>query len=384
MINYGRQSIDKKDIQSVVKVLKSDYLTQGPVVKKFETELSTYFKSKFALAVSSGTSALNISSKILKWKKNDIVFVSPITFLASSNCIEESGATPYFIDINLEDYSINLNLLEKKLKEFKKRVKAVVVTDYAGHPADWIKIKRLKRKFKFKIINDNCHAMGASMNGNFGYSSKYADITILSFHPVKAITTGEGGAILTNNKLLFEKAKNLRSHGVIRNKKLSKKFGSWYYEMIELGGNYRLSDLNASLGSSQLKKINKFIKKRNYIAKFYNNLFKDETKFQIPKIRKNITHAFHLYPLLVNLKKIGKSKKEIFNQFKNYKINLQVHYIPINTQPYYKKKYGMNKNDFKNSLNFYKKEISMPIYFGLTKKQLSYISKICKKIFNLK
>tara|TARA_Y100000389_G_scaffold203786_1_gene253462 strand:- start:2755 stop:3909 length:1155 start_codon:yes stop_codon:yes gene_type:complete len=384
MINYGRQSIDKKDIQSVVKVLKSDYLTQGPVVKKFETELSTYFKSKFALAVSSGTSALNISSKILKWKKNDIVFVSPITFLASSNCIEESGATPYFIDINLEDYSINLNLLEKKLKEFKKRVKAVVVTDYAGHPADWIKIKRLKRKFKFKIINDNCHAMGASMNGNFGYSSKYADITILSFHPVKAITTGEGGAILTNNKLLFEKAKNLRSHGVIRNKKLSKKFGSWYYEMIELGGNYRLSDLNASLGSSQLKKINKFIKKRNYIAKFYNNLFKDETKFQIPKIRKNITHAFHLYPLLVNLKKIGKSKKEIFNQFKNYKINLQVHYIPINTQPYYKKKYGMNKNDFKNSLNFYKKEISMPIYFGLTKKQLSYISKICKKVFNLK
>ena len=382
MINYGKQNINLNDIKSVKKTLKSKFLTQGPIVEKFENGLSKFFKSKYTLAVSSGTSALNLVSQILNWKKKDVVIVSPITFLASANCIEKSGATPCFVDINLEDYSIDLIKLEKKIISLKKRLKALIITDYAGHPADWERIYKLKKKYKFNLINDNCHAFGASINNDFGYSVKYSDLSILSFHPVKTITTGEGGAILTNNKIYYLKAKSLRSHGVVRSKQLSNKFGNWYHEMRFLGGNHRLSEIHASLGLSQLKRIKKFIKKRNKIAKYYDNVFYDKSIFTTPKIKKNFYHSYHLYPLLVNLKKVGKSKKQIFNEFLKYKINLQVHYIPINTQPYYKKKYGFKKNNFKKSLEFYKKEISMPIYFDLTYKQLNYIKKVSKKIFN--
>ena len=382
MINYGKQNINLNDIKFVKKVLKSKLLTQGPVVEKFEKELSKFFKSKYTLAVSSGTSALNLVSQVLKWKKNDFIIVSPITFLASANCIEQSGATPCFIDINLDDYSIDLVKLENKIKKLKKKLKALIVTDYAGHPADWKKIYELKKKYKFHLINDNCHAFGASIDKDIGYAVKYADISILSFHPVKSITTGEGGAILTNNKSYYLKAQMLRSHGVVRNKKLSNKYGNWYHEMRLLGSNHRLSEIHASLGLSQLKRVKKFIAKRNKIAKYYDNLFCDKNLFKTPKVKKNIYHSYHLYPLLVNLRKIGKSKKQIFNEFLKKKINLQVHYIPINTQPYYKKKYGFKKNSFKNSLEFYNKEISMPIYYDLTHKQLNYIKKVSRKIFN--
>lgn len=381
MINYGKQSISPEDIESVKKTLKSNFLTQGPVVQKFEKKLSEYFNSKYTLAVSSGTSALNIVGKVLNWKKNDLVIVSPITFLATANCIERSGAKPVFVDINLEDYSLDIFKLEKKIKSLKKKLKAIIVTDYAGHPADWEKIYKLKKKYNFKVINDNCHAIGSSINNNRGYAVKYADFSILSFHPVKSITTGEGGAILTNNKKFFQMSQILRSHGVVKDKNKIQKIGNWYHEMKEMGSNYRLSDIQAALGLSQLKKLRKFVLRRNYIAKFYDKVFGNNELFTIPKKRQNIFHSYHLYPLLVNFEKIKKSKKLIFNQFLKYKINLQVHYIPINTQPYYRKKYKFIKKNFQNSLKFYDREISMPIYFDLTNKQLNYIKKISKKIF---
>jgi UDP-4-amino-4,6-dideoxy-N-acetyl-beta-L-altrosamine transaminase len=383
MISYGKQNINKNDIDSVVKVLKSNFLTQGPAVLDFEKKLKNYIRSKYALAVSSATSGLFIAAKVLNWKKGDIVIVSPMTFLASANCIENSGATPYFIDINLNDYSICIKKLEKKIKQFKKKLKAIVVTDYAGHPSEWNKIYKLKKKYGFKIINDNCHALGSSIKNDKGYSVKYSDISILSFHPVKVITSGEGGAFLTNNKSYYVKAKALRSHGVIKNKKLDNKYGGWYYEMKYLSGNYRLSDIHAALGSSQLDRINLFIQKRKRIAEFYNQLFKENVKFRIPSIRRNVSHAFHLYPLLVNFKKIGKTKKQIFNEFKKYKINLQVHYIPINTQPYYKKKYSLEKKNFPNTFEFYENVISLPIYYDLSRKDLLYIKKICQRIFKI-
>ncbi len=381
MINYGKHSISTEDVESVKKTLKSNFLTQGPVVQRFEKKLSEYFNSKYTLAVSSGTSALNIVAKVLNWKKNDSVIVSPITFLATANCIERSGAKPVFVDINLEDYSLDISKLEKKIKDLKKKLKAVIVTDYAGHPADWKKIYRLKKKYNFKVINDNCHAIGSSIDNNRGYAVKYADFSILSFHPVKSITTGEGGAILTNDKKFFQMSKILRSHGVVRDQKKIKKIGRWYHEMREMGSNYRLSDIQAALGLSQLKRIRKFVLRRNYIAKYYDKVFGDNEFFTIPKKRKNIFHSYHLYPLLVNFNKIKKSKKFIFKQFLKHQINLQVHYIPINTQPYYRKKYKFVKKNFQNSLKFYEKEISMPIYFDLTNKQLNYIKKISKKIF---
>ena len=386
MITYGRQSIDKKDILSVTKVLRSEYLTQGPYVEKFETSLKKYFSCKSAIAVSSGTAALNLILSAINLKKNDIVFVSPITFLSSANCILKSGAIPYFVDINMNDYSIDLNLLKNeiiKLKKKNKNPKAVIVTDYAGHPADWPELKKIKNKFGLKLINDNCHSIGASINKNKGYAVKYADFVSLSFHPVKNITTGEGGAILTNKPNYEKLFKSLRTHGVVREKKTLKRKGPWYYEMKYLSDNYRMSDIHASLGVSQIKKIEKFLKKRRLIAKFYNKIFDKDERFKIPNIKKNFTHSYHLYPLLLNMKKIKMSKKQIFEKFFKNKIKLQVHYIPIIYQPYYKKikKY---KSELQNTKEFYDRQISLPIYYDLSLDKLKYIKKVCLKIFNIK
>ena len=386
MIGYGKQSINKKDIDIVTKTLKSNYLTQGPAVKKFEDKLKKKFKSKFAFTTNNGTSALHLIGRVLNWKKGDIVIVSPITFLASVNAVLYCGAIPKFVDINLEDYTIDIKKLEDSLKKFKqtgKRVKAVIVTDYAGHPADWINLLRLKNKFNFKLVNDNCHAVGASINKNRGYAVKFADLVSLSFHPVKHITTAEGGAILTNNKFYADKISLLRSHGVKREKKKLDKIGLWYQEMIDLGYNYRLSDVQAALGISQIDRLEKFLKKRKLIANFYNKIFFNNKKFQIPKVKKNFSHSYHLYPLLVDFKKVGLSKKEVFRKFLEQNIKLQVHYIPVNMQPYYKKKIGYIKKNFVNSIDFYKREISLPIYYDLSQNELEHIKKVCKKIFNI-
>ena len=384
IIGYGKQNINNQDINSVKRVLKSTNLTQGPAVENFESALKKYFNAKYAITVSNGSAALHLIGKVLGWRKSDIIIVPPITFVSSVNSILHCGATPKFIDINMNDYSIDLIQLEKVLKKNKdKKIKAVIVTDYAGHPSDWKKLYELKKKYKIKLINDNCHAMGASIDGDKGYALKYADFVSLSFHPVKNITTGEGGAVLTNNINYTKKVQLLRSHGLERNKKLSKNNGIWYYKMTALGFNYRLTDIQAALGSSQIKRINKFIKKRNYIANFYNKLFVDSKKFIIPKVKKNFKHAYHLYPLLINTKNIGISKINIFKKFLKSKIRLQVHYIPVNSQPYYIKKFGLDKKKFKNSFLFYQKEISLPIYYDLSINQLNYIKKICRKIFKI-
>ena len=384
IIGYGRQNINNQDLNSVKRVLKSNNLTQGPAIEVFEKALKKYFKSKYAITVSNGSAALHLIGKTLGWKKNDVIIVPPITFTSSVNSILHCGATPMFIDINMNDYSIDLFKLEKALKQNKnKKIKAVIVTDYAGQPSNWKKLYALKKKYKIHLINDNCHAIGASIDGNKGYAAKYADFVSLSFHPVKTITTGEGGAVLTNNKDYAKKIELLRSHGIKRNKKLSDKKGNWYYEMIALGFNYRLTDIQAALGSSQIKRVDKFIKKRNYIANFYNRLFVDKKKFIIPHVKKNFNHAYHLYPLLINTKSIGISKINIFKKFLKENIRLQVHYIPVNSQPYYVKKFGLNKKKFINSFLFYQKEISLPIYYDLSIRQLHYVKKICKKIFKI-
>lgn len=386
MITYGKQSINNEDIVNVKKILKSTHLTQGPTIQKFENQLKKKFKSNFAFTTSSGTSALHLIGRALNWKKGDIIIVSPITFLASVNSVLYCGATPKFVDINLEDYTLDLKKLEDLLIRYKnigKKVKAVIVTDYAGHPANWVKLSRLKRKYKFKLVNDNCHAIGASIDKDRGYAVKFADLVSLSFHPVKHITTAEGGAILTNNKSYADKILLLRSHGVKRPKKKLDNIGPWYQEMIDLGYNYRLSDVQAALGVSQINRLEKFLKKRKLIAKFYDEIFSDQKKFQIPRVKKNFSHSYHLYPLLVNFKKVGLSKKEIFKQFLKHNIRLQVHYIPVNTQPFYKKKFGFIKKNFTNSINFYNKEISLPIYNDLKVNELNYIKKVCKKIFKI-
>ena len=375
MINYGKQSIDSHDIKSVVRTLKSNFLTQGPLVEKFESQLNKTLNSKYSTVVNNGSSALLTIGKILKWKKGDLIAVPPITFLSSVNAVEHCGAKPIFIDINLKDYCMDPNLLEIELKKDKnKKIKAAIIVDYGGQPAQWKKFKILKKKYNIILINDNCHALGSAIKKDFGYAVKFADYVSLSFHPVKAITTGEGGAILTNNSNFDQKAKVLRSHGILR-----KKSKHWEYSMKTLGYNFRLPDINCALGISQIKKLKNFIKKREKISIIYDKFFSKSEKFHIPSKINNNKNSYHLYPLLLNLKAIRKTKDQIIKEFLKNKIKIQVHYIPVNSQLYYKKKYGFNEKNFKNSMLFFKSCISLPIYNDLNNKQINYIKKYLKK-----
>lgn len=379
--SYGRQSINISDIKAVLKVLKSDRLTQGPYIEKFEKALGNKFGAKYVSVVSNGTAALHLTGLALGWKPNDIIITSPITFLASANCIVYSGAIPDFIDIDKDYYTIDVNKLEEKIKYYnkqKKNIKAVIGVDYAGQPCDWKGLRYLADKYEFQLINDNCHALGAKYFGSEKYAVKYADVVCQSYHPVKHITTGEGGAVLTNHKGLDEKVKILRSHGIIRSNsefriKNSKFEKPWYYEMQMLGYNYRITDFQCALGISQLKKLDKFVKIRRKIADFYNRSFDNDGRFIIPKICKNAYHAYHLYPLQIRFQNIKITKKDFFLKMKNNNIVLQVHYIPIHMQPYYRINFGFKESDFPVSFAFYKNEVSIPIYPILEKIELKLI-----------
>ncbi len=377
MIGYGKQFIDQKDIIAVVKVLKSKNLTQGPTVKKFENKLKKFMGAKYCCALSSGTGALHLAGLALDWSKKDYIITTPISFLATSNSILYCGAKPVFVDIDKDSYNISAELIEKKIKNFKKKkkIKALIATDFAGNPCDWKKLKKISKKYNFKLINDNCHALGAKYLNDYKYAQKYADIVTHSYHPVKQITTGEGGALFTNDKKVYQKVKQLRTHGVVRNKKNL----PWFYEMKELGYNYRLTDIQSALGISQLKKLKLFLKKRYEISKIYDDGFRNNDFIKTPKVSNSNKHAFHLYPVLIDFKKIKKTKKMFFEYLKKNNILPQVHYIPIYLQPYYKKKFNININEFPNSKKFYEQEVSLPIYYSLKKKEIVKIIKLVNK-----
>ena len=296
--SYGRQTIEQDDIDAVVEVLKSDWLTQGPKVEEFEKALGNMFNANYVSAVANGTAGLHLVGNVLRWKKDDIVITSPITFLASANCILYNNATPDFVDIEKDYYTLDAQKLEDKIKSYRakgKNIKAVVAVDYAGQPCDWKALRTLADRYNFQLVNDNCHAPGAEIDGESGYAVKYADAVNLSFHPVKHITTGEGGAVLTNNHEIDDKIKTLRTHGMTKNTKLlTQNDGPWYYEMHEPGYNYRITDFQCALGISQLKKLAGFVKKRIEIADFYNNAFAGDERFITPRVMDNAKHAFHL------------------------------------------------------------------------------------------
>ena len=375
---YGKQTIEEDDIQAVVNVLRGDWLTQGPSVKEFEDALGKKFKAKHVSAVSNGTAGLHLIALALGWKQGDIVLTTPITFLASANCILYANATPDFVDIDPLTYTIDIIRLEEKINEYRKKgkkIKAIVAVDFAGLPCDWEQLRRLANLHDFQLVNDNCHALGAEYNGDIGYAAKYADIVNMSFHPVKHITTGEGGAVLTNNAALDEKIKILRTHGITKDeKKLTKMDGPWYYEMQSLGFNYRITDFQCALGTSQLNKIDKFIARRGEIAKYYDESFKNDDRFITPAVFNNIKHAYHLYPLQIKFDKIGTTKKMLFQSMKEKNIGLQVHYIPVHLQPYYQDNFGFKPGDFPESEKFYNNEISIPIYPLLEVEDVKYIA----------
>lgn len=375
---YGRQCISGDDIQAVTEVLKSDLITQGPKAKEFENELSKFFGAKFAATVANGTAGLHLIGLALGWKQDDIIITSPITFLASANCAIYAGAKVDFVDIDEKTYTIDPNKLEDKIKSYSsknKKIKAVVAVDYAGHPCDWKSLNELKNKYDFQLINDFCHALGAEYENDIKYAVKYADAVNLSFHPVKHITTGEGGAVLTNNELIDRKIKTLRTHGMTKDEAiLEKNDGPWYYEMHEVGFNYRITDFQCALGISQLKKLNKFLEQRRTIANFYNNYFKDDERFITPFVASNVKHAYHLYPLQIKFDELKIDKKEFYFRLKENGVVFQVHYIPVHLQPFYKKNFGFKEGDFPISEKFYQRELSIPIYPSLNEEDLTFIS----------
>ena len=385
-ISYGKQTIDQTDIDAVIKVLEGDWLTQGPAVEKFEIDLKNYFGVDHSCAVSNGTAALHLAGLALGWKPGDTVITSPITFLATANAIVYNGATPDFVDINPKTYTIDPSLLEEKVNkhyENGNKIKAIIGVDYAGHPCDWEALRSIADKFEIKLINDNCHAMGAYFKNDKHYAAKYADIVTQSYHPVKHLTTGEGGALLTNNSELDEKVRCLRSHGMTKDlNQLSKIDGPWYYEMHELGFNYRITDFQCALGSSQLKKLDDFIQRRQVIALKYDEYLENIKNFVIPEFEDAVSHAYHLYPLQIDFNKLQLNKSDFFINMKKSGINLQVHYIPIHLQPFYKNNFGFKVGDYPISERFYNNEISLPIFPELSMDDISLVVNSITKIFN--
>lgn len=385
---YGKQTIDSSDINSVAKILPSQFITQGPVSQLFEKELCDYFGSKYASVAANGTAALHLIALALRWKKDDVVITSPITFLASANCAIFVGASVDFADIDNRTYTIDPNKLEEKIKYYLsrgKKVKAVVAVDFAGHPCNWDALSTLKKKYDFQLVNDFCHALGAEYKNDIQYAVKYADAVNLSFHPVKHITTGEGGAVLTNNSELDKRIKILRTHGMTKDESLlEKNDGPWYYEMHEVGFNYRITDFQCALGISQLKKLNKFIKKRREIAEYYDRFFNGRNEFIIPYVSKKVKHAYHLYPLQIKFDELNINKMGYYNRLKELGVVFQVHYIPVHLQPFYRKNFGFKPGDFPIAEKFYEREVSIPIYPTLTKNDLTKISRSIIKALGLK
>jgi UDP-4-amino-4,6-dideoxy-N-acetyl-beta-L-altrosamine transaminase len=381
MIPYSKQFVSANDIKSVVKVLKSDFLTQGKEVPKFENKIKKFVGSKYAIAVSSASAALHLSCLALDLKENDILWTVPNTFVASASCGLHCGAKIDFVDIDENTNNISTHELEKKLKKAKKSrklPKILIPVHFSGFPYEQDKIFKLSKKYNFKIIEDASHALGSKYkNINVG-SCKWSDMTVFSFHPVKPITSGEGGVITTNSKECYEILSKLRTHGITKNlNELKKKINSkWYYEQQLLGFNYRMSDIHASLGASQLKKINVFLKHRNKIANIYDNKLADPL-IVLPKKNKNCISTYHLYVIKLKLKKINKSYDYVFKKIQSKGIGINLHYLPIHLHPLFRK-IGFKRGDFPSSEEYSSCAISIPIYFGLKNKDQKKIISVIK------
>lgn len=376
MIPYGRQEITEADISAVVDVLRSDFLTQGPVVPAFENKISKYCNVKNAVAVNSATSALHLACLSLGVTTDDIVWTSPITFVASANCALYCGAAIDFVDIDPKTYNICPKKLEKKLSEAENNgclPKVVIPVHLAGQSCDMESIFNLSKKYGFHIVEDASHAIGGNYKNQKIGSCEYSDITVFSFHPVKIITTGEGGVAVTQSEELDSKMKLLRSHGITRNEtEMNKKpDGDWYYQQIALGYNYRMTDIQAALGISQLERIDEFISARRSIAKIYDKEL-SKLPLDIPWQHPDTESAYHLYILRLKENEIKKSHKQVFAELRNLGVGVNLHYIPVYHHPYYKI-LGFNYGHCRESEAYYRNAISIPMYPGLSEEMLSQV-----------
>ena len=362
-IPYGRQWIDEADINAVGNVLRSDWITQGPTIELFESEVGRMVSATYSIVLANGTAALHAVCFAIGISPGDEVIVPTLTFAASANCVLYCGGKPVLCDIDPATLTIDVAQVERAIT---KKTKAIIAVDFAGHPAHWNQLRALAKKRKIVLVADSAHALGAR------YKNKpvgsLADLTIFSFHPVKAITTAEGGMVVTNRKKFADKIRIFRNHGIrkpTRHQAPDTMHPSWYQEMVELGYNYRITDMQAALGLSQLKKLEKFVSRRREIARQYINAFKKIDEIILPPNQPWAEHAWHLFT--VQLK--TKNRDFMYDQLKKKGVGTQVHYVPIHLQPYYQKRFGFRKGDFPRSEEYYARCLSIPLFPAMTDQQ---------------
>lgn len=374
-LSYGKQYIDDEDINAVVDVLKNDFLTTGPQIEAFEKKVANYVGAKYAVAVSSGTAGLHMACYAAGITKDDEVVVSAMTFVASANCVLYCGGIPVFADINEKSYNIEPKEIEKKITN---QTKAIIPVDFTGQAVDMDEIIKIADRHKLIVIEDAAHALGSEYKGS--KIGNKANMTVFSFHPVKPITTGEGGMVVTNDEALYKKMLLFRSHGISREQeKLTHHEGPWYYEQLDLGYNYRITDIQCALGISQMNKIDGFIKRRREIVKRYNEAFKEISEITIPYEEEYSNSGWHLYVIKFDLESFNCTRRNIFEALQGENIGVNVHYIPVYKHPYYEK-LGYKKNLCKNTEQLYNSIVTLPLFPKMNEKDITDVIKAVEKI----
>ncbi|WP_299130571.1 UDP-4-amino-4,6-dideoxy-N-acetyl-beta-L-altrosamine transaminase [uncultured Vibrio sp.] len=383
MIPYGKQDINQQDIDSVLDVLKSDFLTQGPQVPAFESALIEHTGASYALAVNSATSALHIACLALGLGQGDWLWTSPVTFVASANCGLYCGAKVDFVDIDPDTYNMCPKRLEEKLMEAKaenKLPKVVVPVHLCGQPCDMAAIDKLAKEYGFRVIEDASHAIGGRYQDQPIGNCEYSDITVFSFHPVKIVTTAEGGAALTNSKELADKMALLRSHGITRDPELMRGefHGGWYYQQVDLGFNYRMTELQAALGVTQMQRLDEFVAARHVLSKRYNEIL-SALPIVLPYQLEDTYSGLHLFVIRLKVDEISLTHKQVFDALRENGIGVNLHYIPVHTQPYYQSM-GFSEGDYPESESYYREAISLPMFHTMTIEQQDQVKVVLEKV----
>ncbi|MBN1930569.1 MAG: UDP-4-amino-4,6-dideoxy-N-acetyl-beta-L-altrosamine transaminase [Desulfobacterales bacterium] len=375
LIPYGRQCIDESDISAVVDVMRSDWLTTGPKVLEFEKAISDYVGAKEAIAVSSGTAALQSAMYAAGIGPGDEVILPPMTFVATANSVIFQGGTPVFVDVDPDTLLIDPVEVEKKITP---STKAIIAMDYAGQACEYDKLQTIARKHGLILIADACHSLGATYKG--AKTGSLADLTVFSFHPVKHITTGEGGMIVTDNANFAEKMRIFRNHGITSDYQQRQKKGTWYYEMVDLGYNYRLTDIQCALGLSQLRKLPGWIDRRREIAFNYDKAFSNISVVKPLTVSPNVNHSYHLYVIQLQMDELVASRAAIYSDLRRENIGVNVHYIPVHLHPFYKNRFGYQKGDYPVAEAAYERILSLPLFQSMTDNDINIVIKSIKKI----